>query len=287
MKFRATFQNNKALSNVCETLKGVNKRAVLKLSQDRLRVIVVTSMSEGSMQVWASLKTATIFNLFRIESKLGNDIYCDVCIRDLLTAVKSEPSGAAITVKLSKVAERPVLTIASPLRMGSGDVTHCVPVRVLDDTEIANLAVPCLTECVLAFVAPPLDALSGLFERVKGLGCSVVTLAATPTASGVTLVVTARSSHVVVAATYGCLGYAPHPNPTRTTAAEEATAPVDRLAVTASFDVKRLTAALAVKDSQPHPTLTHIHCTPESGIVLFVQCGKDVNYLYYIPQIVE
>eukprot|EP00760_Papus_ankaliazontas_P005330 PhM_4_TR12504/c0_g1_i1/m.65070/K10903/HUS1; HUS1 checkpoint protein len=290
MKFRATLRDWRALYTVCDAAKGVGKRCIIKLSATRIRVIVTAAALDGGLQVWGSVPTNSIFGLFRIESKTDNDIFCDVPIRDLMASMRGavgDKKERATVLKLSRLANRPVLCLSSPLRVGAGDLTHCVPVRVLSEEDAAQLCVPCVDDCVASFQAPPLEALASVLERLRLIGCTHVVWDVQPEGPEgrtVSLRVCGRGNNAQCATTFERLAVEASPSDSSQVGA----GPVRRVGVTsafaATFDVRRIVTFLSVRDARPQRVV--VHCTSDRGIVVSAVCSDDITFVYCVPSLV-
>eukprot|EP00759_Apiculatamorpha_spiralis_P006063 PhF_6_TR13578/c0_g1_i1/m.21717/K10903/HUS1; HUS1 checkpoint protein len=305
MKFRATFRDAKTLSNVCEILRGVHKKTIVKLSSTKLRFLVIPggplTSTEVGLHAWASLPTASIFNLFKIESNNDNDIYCEVTLKELASSVRgilgsgaSSSTSTPITMKLTKLdGTLPVLSITSSLRVGTGDVTHCVPVRVLSDTEVKSTLTspPALGGSVVSFWAPPLNILSKYLEGTKGSQVVQFTLdnSATSATTFISLKLTAHTASSIAQVTFPKLT---RDVPKGTTGGDDEV----RLPLVMNFDSKRLFALSGLSRSLPamgaHRVLFHCLCGgggdeggSSCGLLVSVVCPEDVTFLYYLPSV--
>ncbi|KAJ2805700.1 Checkpoint protein hus1, partial [Coemansia helicoidea] len=74
MRFRTLVTNANLLLRVVQSIDKLAKGAILKLTPEKLHIIVITDVDSG-LQLWSDVAVNALFSDYRIESVHGNEIY--------------------------------------------------------------------------------------------------------------------------------------------------------------------------------------------------------------------
>eukprot|EP01006_Ploeotia_vitrea_P058465 TRINITY_DN69484_c0_g1_i1.p1 TRINITY_DN69484_c0_g1~~TRINITY_DN69484_c0_g1_i1.p1 ORF type:complete len:281 (+),score=15.44 TRINITY_DN69484_c0_g1_i1:43-885(+) len=277
MRFRANIHNPKALGLLCQTIQKVNKQCTLKLDKTRTRFICQTDLVDGS-QVWASVKTGTMFSQFRIESQTEDQIYLSVDLPNFARAVRSGEQATDMIIRLSKKGSQPMLSITMSVQSGGGtggdrprhEITQEVPVRVLTANEIANLNLPACDQPKVEIYLPQLKEMRNVVEgmRVFSPHVSLVAdMAGSLTLTGITNTLTTSTYFKNLEHPIKDGGGMHQPDPTIKTECK--------------VDVKKLCHFLQVQLLQPRSVLC---CLVENcAVILRVSTVDEITLVYFLP----
>ncbi|ORX71546.1 cell cycle checkpoint [Linderina pennispora] len=101
MRFRTIVSNSNLLLRVVQSIDKLAKGAILKLTPEKLHIIVLTDIDSG-LQLWSDVAVDALFQDYRIESIHNNEIYLEFSIDNLMRALKSAQGALRTTLKLTK-----------------------------------------------------------------------------------------------------------------------------------------------------------------------------------------
>jgi len=118
MRFRAKFsqENTILLISVSNLLERVGKAAIFFLTEEFIRIAVVTENSDLP-KLFCELKSTNICQEYRIESQSGNSILFEIGITHLSGALLAGKNAPMCQLKLVKRNERPFLCFESRVSM--------------------------------------------------------------------------------------------------------------------------------------------------------------------------
>ncbi|RNF09478.1 HUS1 checkpoint protein [Trypanosoma conorhini] len=180
MKFKATVRDQRAFAGVCQAVRSVQRRCVVKLHPSRVRLFTGTQAADD-VQVWASCRTQAIFGEFQSQSQQPESaIFCEVAdLSQLLHVMRQAERCPNVTIKLTKnAARRPALRVSMQGARPHLDISYDVPVRVLSESEVRSISAAPLESDVVQLVLPSLTELSMFVEKVRSTSCERMTLTA-------------------------------------------------------------------------------------------------------------
>ncbi|KAJ1959921.1 Checkpoint protein hus1 [Dipsacomyces acuminosporus] len=172
MRFRTLVSNSSLLLRVVQSIDKLSKGAILKLTPEKLHIIVITDMDSG-LQLWSDVTVDALFNDYRIESIHNNEIYLEFSIDNLQRALKSAQGALRTTLKLTKKQGLPVLSLVILNQSSTGrEMTLCqdVPVRVLSPLQMEAIREPLVPDSQVHIMVPPLNSVRSVAERMKSMG---------------------------------------------------------------------------------------------------------------------
>ncbi|KAI8325389.1 cell cycle checkpoint [Martensiomyces pterosporus] len=172
MRFRTLVSNPNLLLRVVQSIDKLAKGAILKLTPDKLHIIVITDMDSG-LQLWSDVTVAALFADYRIESVHNNEIYLEFSIDNLQRALKSAQGALRTTLKLTKKQGLPLLSLIIQNQSSTGrEMTLCqdVPVRVLSPLQMEAIREPLVPDSQVHIMMPPLNSVRSVAERMKSMG---------------------------------------------------------------------------------------------------------------------
>ncbi|KAJ2901159.1 Checkpoint protein hus1 [Coemansia aciculifera] len=175
MRLRAEVTNSNLLLRIVQSIDKLTKSAILKLTPDKLHIIVITDMDSG-LQLWSDIVVEALFEDYQIESNFNNEIYLEFNIDNLQRALRSTQGGGAlgVTMKLvKKLGGLPVLSLIIRSQSATGrEITLCqdVPVRLLSAEQMDAIREPLVPEGQIHIMMPPLNNVRSIAERMKGMG---------------------------------------------------------------------------------------------------------------------
>ncbi|KAJ1734557.1 Checkpoint protein hus1 [Coemansia biformis] len=172
MRFRTLVTNANLLLRVVQSIDKLAKSAILKLTPEKLHIIVITDVDSG-LQLWSDVAVNALFSDYRIESVHGNEIYLEFSIDSLQRALKSAQGALRTTLKLAKKQGLPVLSLVIQNQSGTGrelTLTQDVPVRVLTPQQMDAIREPLVPDSQVHIMMPPLNSVRSIAERIKAMG---------------------------------------------------------------------------------------------------------------------
>ncbi|KAJ1667689.1 Checkpoint protein hus1 [Coemansia sp. RSA 1813] len=172
MRFRTLLSNPNLLLRVVQSIDKLSKSAVLKLTTEKLHIIVITDIGSG-LQLWSDVAVNALFSDYQIESLHSNEIYLEFSIDNLQRALKSAQGALKTTLKLTKKQGIPILSFIIQNQSATGrEITLCqdVPVRVMTPLQMEAIREPLVPDSQVHIMMPPLNSLRSIAERVKGMG---------------------------------------------------------------------------------------------------------------------
>ncbi|KAI9469151.1 Checkpoint protein hus1 [Coemansia sp. RSA 989] len=172
MRFRAQVTNANLLLRVVQCIEKLSKNAMLKLTQDKLHIIVLTDMDSG-LQLWSDVVAVALFSEYRVESLHNNEIYLEFNIDNLQRALRSAQGAQRVTLKLTKKQNLPVLSLVIKNISGTGremTLNQDVPVRVLTPDQVSAIMEPQVPTGPVHIMMPPLNSVRSITERLKLMG---------------------------------------------------------------------------------------------------------------------
>ncbi|KAJ1874595.1 Checkpoint protein hus1 [Coemansia sp. RSA 1722] len=179
MRFRSLLTNSNLLLRVVQSIDKLSKSAILKLTPDKLHIIVITDVDSG-LQLWSDVSISALFADYRIESAHSNEIYLEFSIDNLQRALKSAQGALQTTLKLTKKQQLPVLSLIIQNQSTTGRelvLTQDVPVRVLTPLQMESIREPMVPDGQVHIMMPPLNSVRSVAERMKTMGDRVAVAA--------------------------------------------------------------------------------------------------------------
>ncbi|TYJ55504.1 hypothetical protein B9479_003776 [Cryptococcus floricola] len=185
MRFRTAIANVSLLTKIIRALSALAKTCVIQLSQEQLRFIVPGHESATGVQVWSQVKTGTLFEGYRIESNMNNEIWVEVNLDALHRVLKSADtavgdgkseaflSDAEVTLKLGKNNSQPIWSFgvrgytATRKQMC---ITHEINVKILSARRQQELEEPLCPQPDIHVILPNLLDLRNVVARMGHLG---------------------------------------------------------------------------------------------------------------------
>ncbi|KAJ2826067.1 Checkpoint protein hus1 [Coemansia erecta] len=172
MRFRAEVSNSNLLMRIVQCVERLAKNAVLKLTERKLHIVVVSD-GEGGLQMWSDVDPAALFTGYRVESLHGNEIHLEFNIDNLLRALRSAQGAQQAVLKLAKKQGLPVLALGIQGVSGTGrrlTLHQDVPVRVLTPEQVGALREPEVPDAHVHIMMPPLSSVRSVAERMRLMG---------------------------------------------------------------------------------------------------------------------
>ncbi|KAJ2704812.1 Checkpoint protein hus1 [Coemansia spiralis] len=172
MRFRTLVTNANLLLRVVQSIDRLTKSAILKLTPEKLHIIVITDVDSG-LQLWSDVAVNALFSDYRIESVHSNEIYLEFSIDNLQRALKSAQGALRTTLKLTKKQGLAVLSLIIQNQSGTGrelTLSQDVPVRVLTPQQMDAVREPLVPDSQVHIMMPPLNSVRSIAERLKTMG---------------------------------------------------------------------------------------------------------------------
>lgn len=80
-------------------MEKLGKQWILKFTPESLDFII---SGQTGMQIWASLKTSTLFEDYLVQAVYENTIFLELCGAHLMRALKSGEKASEMSIKLAK-----------------------------------------------------------------------------------------------------------------------------------------------------------------------------------------
>ncbi|KAJ7069805.1 checkpoint protein Hus1/Mec3 [Mycena amicta] len=179
MRFRASIENVQTFYRVVQAIEKLQKKCIIKFTEDVMYIICNSEANEGGIQVWSQIKVDSVFTSYRIQSNAANVITLALSSEALLATLRSAaaPSKSAsayeteeIIMKLAKKNDQAVLSfeISGMTRQGRRvRVAHDVKIEVMKPADVANLKEPMCPEPDVHIILPPLQKLRPIVERLR------------------------------------------------------------------------------------------------------------------------
>ncbi|KAJ1948665.1 Checkpoint protein hus1, partial [Linderina macrospora] len=172
MRFRAIVSNSNLLLRIVQSIDKLAKGAILKLTPDKLHIIVLTDIDSG-LQLWSDVAVDALFQDYRIESIHNNEIYLEFSIDNIIRALKSAQGALRTTLKLTKKQGLPLLSLIIQNQSSTGremTLSQDVPVRVLTPQQMEAIREPLVPDSQVHIMMPPLNSVRSIAERMKAMG---------------------------------------------------------------------------------------------------------------------
>ncbi|KAJ6584959.1 checkpoint protein Hus1/Mec3 [Mycena capillaripes] len=177
MRFRASIENVNTFFRIIQAIEKLQKKCVIKFSEDVMCIICNDDNNVGGIQVWSQIKVDSLFTSYRIQSNASNVITMALSSEALLATLKSASSSSKsayeteeIVMKLAKKNDQAVLSfeISGLTRQGRKvRVAHDVKIEVMKPADVANLKEPLCPEPDVHIILPPLQKLRPIVERLR------------------------------------------------------------------------------------------------------------------------
>ncbi|KAJ6611149.1 checkpoint protein Hus1/Mec3 [Mycena sp. CBHHK59/15] len=182
MRFRASIENVNTFFRIIQAIEKLQKKCIIKFSEDDMRIICNSEANEGGIQVWSQIKVDSIFTSYRIQSNAANVITMSLFSEALLAALKSASANTntnsasssyeteEIVMKLAKKNDQAMLTfeISGMTRQGRRvRVAHDVRIDVMKPADVARLNEPMCPEPNTHIILPPLQKLRTIVDRLR------------------------------------------------------------------------------------------------------------------------
>ncbi|KAJ7044100.1 checkpoint protein Hus1/Mec3 [Mycena alexandri] len=177
MRFRASIENADTFFRIIQAVEKLQKKCIMKFSEDVMYIICNSEANEGGIQVWSQIKVDSLFTSYRIQSNASNVITMALSSEALLATLKSASTSSKsayeteeIVMKLAKKNDQAVLSfeISGMTRQGRKvRVAHDVKIEVMKPADVANLKEPMCPEPDVHIILPPLQKLRPIVERLR------------------------------------------------------------------------------------------------------------------------
>ncbi|KAJ7784585.1 checkpoint protein Hus1/Mec3 [Mycena metata] len=177
MRFRASIENADTFFRIIQAIEKLQKKCIMKFSEDVMYIICNSEANEGGIQVWSQIKVDSLFTSYRIQSNASNVITMALSSEALLATLKSASTSSKsayeteeIVMKLAKKNDQAVLSfeISGMTRQGRKvRVAHDVKIEVMKPADVANLKEPMCPEPDVHIILPPLQKLRPIVERLR------------------------------------------------------------------------------------------------------------------------
>ncbi|KAJ6543578.1 checkpoint protein Hus1/Mec3 [Mycena vulgaris] len=180
MRFRASIENVNTFFRIIQAIEKLQKKCIIKFSEDVMCIICNSEANEGGIQVWSQIKVDSLFTSYRIQSNASNVITMALSSEALLATLRSASSSKSasapayeteeIVMKLAKKNDQAVLSfeISGMTRQGRKvRVAHDVKIDVMKPADVANLKEPMCPEPDVHIILPPLQKLRPIVERLR------------------------------------------------------------------------------------------------------------------------
>ncbi|KAJ7471073.1 checkpoint protein Hus1/Mec3 [Mycena latifolia] len=182
MRFRASIENVNTFFRIIQAIEKLQKKCIIKFSEDVMCIICNSEANEGGIQVWSQIKVDSLFTSYRIQSNASNVITMALSSEALLATLRSASSSSKsasapasyeteeIVMKLAKKNDQAVLSfeISGVTRQGRKvRVAHDVKIDVMKPADVANLKEPMCPEPDVHIILPPLQKLRPIVERLR------------------------------------------------------------------------------------------------------------------------
>ncbi|KIK60204.1 hypothetical protein GYMLUDRAFT_168427 [Collybiopsis luxurians FD-317 M1] len=186
MRFRANIDNVTTLYRIMQCVEKLQKKCIIKFTEETMHVICNNEANEGGIQVWSQIKRDAIFSNYRIQSNSNNEITVHISSEALMGALKSASASATtsnsasgssydteeVIVKLAKKNDQAVLNIEIIGSTSVGRrvrVAHDVKIEVMKPVDVARLTEPMCPEPDIHIILPPLQKLRTIVERMRNM----------------------------------------------------------------------------------------------------------------------
>ncbi|KAJ7082750.1 checkpoint protein Hus1/Mec3 [Mycena belliarum] len=176
MRFRATIENANTFFRIIQAIEKLQKKCIIKFSDDVMCIICNSEVNEGGIQVWSQIKVHSLFTSYRIQSNAANVIMMSMSSEALLATLRSASSSAGsyeteeIVMKLAKKNDQAVLSfeISGTTRQGRRvRLAHDVKIEVMKPADVAGLKEPMCPDPDVHIILPPLQKLRPIVERLR------------------------------------------------------------------------------------------------------------------------
>jgi Hus1-like protein len=134
MKFKATLAREEfaLFFNHFKLLAEQGRTAVIILSSSVVRTVL---KEDVAMEIRATLSTASIFDVFEIQSRNHHTIAVQLSLGNFVHALRAGLHAQSTGLKLTKRGSDPFICITSTIVEGGAEVIQDVPVKVLQGSE--------------------------------------------------------------------------------------------------------------------------------------------------------
>jgi hypothetical protein len=203
---------------MCKTIEKFGKNMDILISgaqEDRDVSFIVQGRAENSCQAWCLINRDSAFADMICVSQNFNKIGLNVEIKEIVTCLRHCFNYDEVTLKLSKVSDKPVLAFEMQKQNRSILFVSNVSVTVLKAGEVASLVEPSLPHPVVCLFTPPAGVLSSVVNRMANVSASCV-LSASPAGNlslgsqAIDVSFESSWSHLNVYQVEGCESESPH-----------------------------------------------------------------------------
>jgi hypothetical protein len=183
MRLKAKILSAHRLVDICKILEKFGKNVDILISgaeDERDVSFVVQGRAENSCQAWCLISRDSAFADITCVSQNANKIGLSVEIKEFVTCLRHCFNYDEVTLKLSKVSDKPVLAFEMQKQNRSILFVSNVAVTVLKAGEVAALVEPSLPHPVVCLFTPPAGVLSSVVNRMANVSSSCL-LTASPT----------------------------------------------------------------------------------------------------------
>lgn len=177
MRFRTGISDPLKFSRIIQTVEKIHKECIIRFTENEMHIICKHGGANGGVQIWSTIKVATMFTEYRIQSNANNHIILSLSTDALLAALRSaaspmshSPGNVDVVAKLAKKNDTAVLSfeIVTQSRVGKGvRITHDVRIEVLRPDEATKLDEPLCPEPDVHILLPPLSKMRTVVERLR------------------------------------------------------------------------------------------------------------------------
>jgi hypothetical protein len=183
MRLKAKLLSAHRLVDICKIIEKFGKNVDILISgaEDEKDVsFIVHGRAESSCQAWCLISRDSAFAELTCVSQNANKIGLSVEIKELVTCLRHCFNYDEVTLKLSKVSDKPVLAFEMQKQNRSILYVSNVAVTVLKATEVLELVEPSLPHPVVCLFTPPAGVLSSVVSRMANVSTTCL-LSASPT----------------------------------------------------------------------------------------------------------
>ncbi len=155
------------LHGVTCTLEKIAERAVVLLSEDIVRLVVISESIE-TPRCYSELKSSLLFSEYKIESLSDNTILFEIGLNQLARALASGKYSSQCQIKLAKRDNKPCLCLETKANdsIMSVDVSHDIPIRMMKAAELVFYLPPHVPSPIVALDLPKNKMLKTVVDKM-------------------------------------------------------------------------------------------------------------------------
>ncbi|KAJ3717088.1 checkpoint protein Hus1/Mec3 [Lentinula raphanica] len=169
MRFRAGIENVTTLFRIIQSVEKLQKKCIIKFTEDNMHVICNSDANEGGIQVWSQIKIDSIFNSYRIQSNSNNEITVNLSCEALMGALKSASTSAGTSNSTSGSTYETDEVIVKLAKKNDQAIEHDVKIEVMKPADVAKLNEPMCPEPDIHVLLPSLQKIRTIVERLRSM----------------------------------------------------------------------------------------------------------------------